>query len=758
VIVCRLRGPFVRSAAVVKGPQKGVIMRTSSMTRALCAVAVVAAAAGGADATTYYVNGSCGSDAWVGTNPACVPPTGPKATIQAAIYATSGGDEIVVADGFYTGTGNIDLDFGGRSITLRSANGAESCVIDCQGGGRGFIFDSGESDSAVVQGFTIANGFAVVGGGLYVEGSGATVIDCVFTGNYAEVGGAIYGIECGNLTLIGCAFSGNTVLASVGGVFLGSACGTLTVVDCAFTDNDGGEACGALATDVPVVDLANCFFARNAGYFLGGAIAEASASMSAVNCAFSRNTSFRGGGIYTSSNLGLVNCTFSDNTGGAVMTDTNAFSFLANDVLWGNGMGEIVEDPDHPGGTAIVQFSDVEGGWPGAGNISANPLFVEPEADDVRLSMGSPCIDGGNNTALPPDEFDLDGDGNTSEPIPVDLDGNPRVAGIVVDMGAYEGGFEGVPVAASDDDVDQGEFVILVPEGGSLDPLEAAAVIVWNTSGPDNATFAVTQLGGDVHPGAGGYSEISDVLETETSLDDGQYLAMVYIPFSGASLAGIDPVEVNLTYYDHTIGNWALAVAGNTVNSPGFAGPIGDRDVSLDGGPWSLTVGVGDYGVYWDPAVQQGFAWANVDFEGDFGVGAALCPGDCLQSPDGDVGILDLLALLGGWGADGGGGPCDLDFDGVIGVVDFFALLGAWGTCPEPVSAPVAGPPQEIGAPRRMVRSADLDGNAVVDRRDLEVLRASWGDRTGDSLADLDGDGIVGTADLLSMLAAWQPE
>jgi hypothetical protein len=322
-------------------------------------------------------------------------------------------------------------------------------------------------------------------------------------------------------------------------------------------------------------------------------------------------------------------------------------------------------------------------------------------------------------------------------------------------MGAYEGEYEPMPAAASDDDVDQGEFTILVPEGGGLDPLESAAVIASNTSGPDNATILVTQLEGDVHPGAGGYSEVSAVLDNDTSLEGGEFAATMFVPFGASGLAQIDPIELNLTCYDPAVGNWALAVAGNTVNSPGFDGPIGNRVVVLDGGPWGITTHMGDYGVYWDPATQRGFVWANVDYEGDFGVGAALCPGDCLQSPDGEVGIQDLLAMLAGWGDEGVGGPCDLDLDGVIGPEDFFALLGAWGECPEPVSAPVASPPQKVGAPRRMVRSADLDGNAAVDRRDLEILQASWGDCEGPSPADLDGDGVVGTADLLSLLANW---
>jgi len=66
--------------------------------------------------------------------------SGDYPTIQAAIDAASDYDVVVVADGNYTGEGNKNLDFGGKAITLRSQNGPEKCIIDCEGNGRGFYF------------------------------------------------------------------------------------------------------------------------------------------------------------------------------------------------------------------------------------------------------------------------------------------------------------------------------------------------------------------------------------------------------------------------------------------------------------------------------------------------------------------------------------------------------------------------------------------------------------------------------------------
>ena len=102
----------------------------------------------------------------------------------------------------------------------------------------------------------------------------------------------------------------------------------------------------------------------------------------------------------------------------------------------------------------MITYSDVQGGWPGDGNINADPLFVDPPGGDLHLAVGSPCIDAADNTTVPPDVADLDGDGDTTERTPLDLEGNSRFVddpdtedtGVsdppnymeIVDMGAYE--------------------------------------------------------------------------------------------------------------------------------------------------------------------------------------------------------------------------------------------------------------------------------------------------------------------------------
>ena len=83
-------------------------------------------------------------------------------TIQAAIDDANNGDEVVIADGIYTGSGNRDIDFLGKAIIVRSQNGPENCIIDCQATSgsrhRGFYFHSGEDANSVLSGLTITKG------------------------------------------------------------------------------------------------------------------------------------------------------------------------------------------------------------------------------------------------------------------------------------------------------------------------------------------------------------------------------------------------------------------------------------------------------------------------------------------------------------------------------------------------------------------------------------------------------------------------
>jgi hypothetical protein len=186
----------------------------------------------------------------------------------------------------------------------------------------------------------------------------------------------------------------------------------------------------------------DCTFAANHGLF-GGGMWSVKSSPTVINCAFLGNVSdTRGGGMAsTDSSPTLVNCTFGDNvaTSGRALA-CNSWDQqgtdqveMANCILWDGG-DEIRNDS---GAIIDVRYSLVQGGWPGPGNIDADPSYADPGTGDYRLAPDSPCIDAGDNAAVP-------------EGVAVDLDGHPRFLDVpatpdtgsgdppLVDMGAYE--------------------------------------------------------------------------------------------------------------------------------------------------------------------------------------------------------------------------------------------------------------------------------------------------------------------------------
>jgi HYR domain/Right handed beta helix region len=236
----------------------------------------------------------------------------------------------------------------------------------------------------------------------------------------------------------------------------------------------GSEAQGGgVWIDFCTPEIINCRLVRNyAAESGGGAHSESGGAF--VNCEFIQNTvgtGGRGGGLSCGSAAAVMNTLISDNVvaedgkgGGAFFAaDPNAPTFLfgvscvKNSVLgpFGRG-GGIAFGGEAQAGSSIlwnndaavfqqvyfassppeIDHSAVEDGWPGVGNISADPLFADSGAGNFRLSAASPCVDAGS--PLPPrDSVDLDGDGDVIEPLSLDLDRTPRQVGRA-NMGSYE--------------------------------------------------------------------------------------------------------------------------------------------------------------------------------------------------------------------------------------------------------------------------------------------------------------------------------
>jgi hypothetical protein len=94
---------------------------------------------------------------------------------------------------------------------------------------------------------------------------------------------------------------------------------------------------------------------------------------------------------------------------------------IYNSILWNNGANQLSAS-----GSIDVQYSIVEGGYTGDGNLDADPMFVDPMNGDFNLAMGSPAIDAGSNVLIRRDVDDLNNNGIVSDGYPFDLIGNAR--------------------------------------------------------------------------------------------------------------------------------------------------------------------------------------------------------------------------------------------------------------------------------------------------------------------------------------------
>lgn len=116
---------------------------------------------------------------------------GDATTLQDGVNLAADGDVVLVAAGTYTGAGNVNVLVDSKSITVVSESGANATIIDCQSGGRGFLFTN--ADGSILEGFTIKNGAEAQGGAIHLDDTDVTVRYNILTGNVALLsGGAIY--------------------------------------------------------------------------------------------------------------------------------------------------------------------------------------------------------------------------------------------------------------------------------------------------------------------------------------------------------------------------------------------------------------------------------------------------------------------------------------------------------------------------------------------------------------------------------------
>ena len=304
---------------------------------------------------------------------------GDFADLASAIDFALDGDTIFVAPGTYSGPANRDLRFAGKALAVIGVGGPEGVVIDCDGAGRAFLFDAGETAVALLASLTIRNGQGPdghslpydSGGGVCVRAASPTLRDLVIEDcRSREWGGGLMLESAGSLVeRVHCRRNEAAEDLGLGG----GACvsgGSVTLRDCLFTDNFARRYGGGLFLQSGTVHVEGCTLVGNTAGWSGGGI-----------------------GSYHCSNPPLITVSrsllaFNHATSGGALYHHGAVPAPAIDccLFWANDAPPVWGSIVYPVGSG--------------GNIEADPLLCDPGGGDFGLLAGSPCLPANNGCGV----------------------------------------------------------------------------------------------------------------------------------------------------------------------------------------------------------------------------------------------------------------------------------------------------------------------------------------------------------------------